>query len=161
VGRYEEALGHVERAVALDPDHHQAHFNLSALLLLRGDYARGWREYEHRWHVADVKKPDYRQPAWDGEDLAGKTILLQSEQGFGDTIQCLRYVSAVAARGGRVLLRLERPLVRLAASLASNPQILPPNAAIPPFDVWCPLLSLPHIFGTEPHTIPAGVYLRP
>ncbi len=161
-GRFEDAIDCMERAVALEPDNHQAHFNLSVLLLLCGDYARGWREYEHRWFVADVKKPDYREPLWDGEDLEGKTILLQSEQGFGDAIQCLRYVPAVAARGGRVLLRIERALVRLAASLPSNPVILPPNAAIPTFDVWCPLLSLPRIFGTLPETVPADVpYLRP
>jgi hypothetical protein len=74
----------------------------------------------------------------------------------------MRYVPAVAARAGRVLLRIERGMVRLAASLPSNPVIVPPNATIPPFDVWCPLLSLPRIFGTRPHTIPADVpYLHP
>jgi hypothetical protein len=130
--------------------------------LLRGDYERGWREYEHRWPVAEVKKPEFRRPQWEGEDIAGKTILLQSEQGFGDTIQCLRYVPAVAARAGRVLVRTERGLVRLAASVPSNPVILPPEAALPPFDVWCPMLSLPRIFGTRPHTIPADIpYLHP
>jgi tetratricopeptide (TPR) repeat protein len=161
-GHFDEALTCVERAVALEPDNHQAHFNLAAILLLRGDFARGWREYEHRWPVAEVKKPEFRQPQWEGEDLAGKTILLQSEQGFGDTIQCLRYVPAIAARAGRVLLRTERGLVRLAASVPSNPVILPPDAAMPPFDVWCPLLSLPRIFGTLAHTIPADIpYLHP
>jgi Flp pilus assembly protein TadD len=162
IGRFGDAIACMERAAALEPDNHQVRFNLSMLLMLRGDYARGWREYEHRWYVADIKKPDYRQPQWDGEDLEGKTILLQSEQGFGDAIQCLRYVPAVAARGGRVLLRIDRSVVRLAASLPSNPVILPANAAIPTFDFWCPLLSLPRIFGTRPETVPATVpYLRP
>ena len=161
-GRFDEASAYIERAVAIDPESHQAHFNFAALLLLRGDYARGWREYEHRWHVAEHKKSQYRQPQWEGEDLAGKTILLQSEQGFGDSIQCMRYVPAIATRAGRVLLRIEPGLVRLAASLPSNPVILPPNAAIPPFDVWCPMLSLPRILGTLPHTIPADIpYLHP
>jgi tetratricopeptide (TPR) repeat protein len=161
-GYFDEALACVERAVDLEPDNHQAHFNLAAILLLRGDYARGWREYEHRWPVAEVHKPQFRQPQWDGEDIAGKTILLHSEQGFGDTIQCLRYLPAVTARAGRVLLRTERALVRLAASIPSNPVIVPPNAALPPFDLWCPLLSLPRIFGTLPHTVPADIpYLHP
>jgi tetratricopeptide (TPR) repeat protein len=161
-GQFAEALACLERAVARDPANHQAHFNFATLLLLHGDYARGWREYDHRWGVAHMKKAEYRQPEWDGKDLAGKTILLHSDQGFGDAIQFLRYVPAVAARSGRVLVRIERALARIAASLPGNPLILPMDAAIPPFDLWCNLGSLPRILGTLAHTIPADIpYLRP
>ncbi|SDR22748.1 Tetratricopeptide (TPR) repeat [Rhizobiales bacterium GAS191] len=156
-GRHEEALAEYERAISIDPDHLGARFNLSLLLLLRADFARGWREYEHRWHLLEVNKPKFAQPEWQGENLDGKTILLHSEQGFGDSIQCLRYVHQVAARGGRVVLRLERPLVRLAASLPGHIVITPTNARPPAFDVWCPLLSLPRILGTRPDSIPSAV----
>jgi tetratricopeptide (TPR) repeat protein len=154
-GRYEEAIDYAERAIAIDPEHVQARFNLSLLFLLRGEFARGWREYEHRWRLPEVRKPNYRQPVWEGEHLEGRTILLQSEQGLGDTIQCLRYVPMVLARGGRVILRIERVLVRLAASLSANVIIVPTNARVPDFDLWCPLLSLPRIFGTPLDSIPA------
>ncbi|SEC29116.1 Tetratricopeptide repeat-containing protein [Rhizobiales bacterium GAS188] len=156
-GRYDEAVDYSERAIAVDPEHRQAHFNLSLLLLLRGDYGRGWHEYEHRWRLPEVKKPNYRQPLWVGEDLDGKTILLQSEQGLGDSIQCLRYVPLIVARGGRVLLRLERILVRLAAGLPDQVVIMPTSARVPEFDVWCPLMSLPRIFGTRVDSIPAAM----
>jgi Flp pilus assembly protein TadD len=156
-GRYDEAIDCAERAAAIDPAHYQSRFNLSLLLLLRGEFARGWREYEQRWRLPEVTMPKYRQPLWAGEPLHGKTILLQSEQGLGDTIQCLRYVPMVLARGGRVALRLERVLVRLAASLPGSVIITPTSARLPEFDVWCPLLSLPRVLGTQMDSIPASV----
>jgi Flp pilus assembly protein TadD len=157
LGRYDEALTEFERAVATKPDHWVTLANMSLLLLLLGDYERGWRAYEHRWDLHGVRKPRFRQPQWEGEPLEGRTILLHHEQGLGDTIQCLRYVPMVAARGARVVLRLERTLVRLTASLPDNIVISPPGARLPAFDVWCPLLSLPRLFGTRVDTIPAQV----
>ena len=154
-GRYEEALPLFERAIALKPDHHEARFNLALLALLRGDYARGLEEYEQRWHLIEVQKPTVSQPEWQGEPLDGKTIMLHAEQGLGDTVQFLRYVPLVAARGGRVILRLERTLVRLAAGLPEKVVITPTSAPLPAFDVWCPMLSLPRIFGTRVESIPA------
>jgi tetratricopeptide (TPR) repeat protein len=133
--RYEEALPLFERAIALKPDHHEARFNLALLALLCGDYARGLEEYEQRWHLLEVQKPTVSQPEWQGEPLDGKTIMLHAEQGLGDTIQFLRYVPLVAARGGRVILRLERTLVRLAAGLPEKVVITPTSAPLPAFDV--------------------------
>ena len=157
MGQYEEAWKNYEKAVAINPDQHDARFNMSLLLLLRGDYERGWREYEHRWDTIDITKPDFPQPMWDGEPLQGKTILLQAEQGFGDAIQFFRYVPEVVRRGGRVVLRVERALVRLAASLLGQVIIKPADARLPDFDVWCPLLTLPRILGTRIDSIPATV----
>lgn len=159
-GRYDEAAENFARACAIDPDHREARFDLSLIELLRGDYERGWRDYEHRWRLLEATKPRFPQPEWTGEDLAGRTILLQAEQGIGDTIQCLRYVGAVAARGGRIVLRIDRSLVRLAASLRERVTIVPPGAPLPAFDVWCPSLSLPGIFGTRPDNIPGQPYLH-
>ncbi len=156
-GRHDEALAEYERAIAIAPDHVGARFNRSLLFLLQGDYPRGWTEYEGRWKLLEAKKPRFAQPEWQGEDLDGKTILLHSEQGFGDSILALRYVPAIAARGGRVALRLERPLVRLAASLPDNLVITPTHARPPAFDVWCPLLTVPRILGTRIDSIPAQV----
>jgi len=160
-GRYDEAMAEYRRAVAVNPAHLGSRFNMSLLMLLHGDYARGWVEYEHRWKLLETSKPSFAQPEWQGEDIAGKTILLQTEQGFGDELQCLRFVPDVLARGARVALRLDRPLVRLAASLPGDLVITPATAPPPAFDVWCPLLTVPRILGTRLDTIPAKVpYLR-
>jgi Flp pilus assembly protein TadD len=157
VGDHDQSLAHFERAARLKPHNYTTRANMSLLLLLLGEYERGWSEYEHRWDLFEVTKPKFAQPLWEGEQLDGRTILLHYEQGLGDTIQCLRYVPMVAARGGRVVLRLERTLVRLAASLAENIVISPPRAPLPTFDVWSPLLSLPRLFGTRVESIPAKV----
>ena len=155
-GQIDEATEIMDRAVACEPEHVHAGFNRSLLLLLRGDYADGWQEYERRWSLPGVTKPKYRQPLWAGESLEGKTILLQSEQGFGDNIQCLRYVPLVAARSGGTVLRIDA-LMRLAASMPGRVIVSPPNARLPKFDVWCPTLSLPRILETRIDSIPAEV----
>lgn len=157
VGEFDEAFELFERAIAADREFHEAWFNRSLLRLSLGDFTVGWAEYEHRWHLPQVRKPDFAQPMWNGEALDGKTILLYSEQGSGDTIQFLRYVPQVAARGGRIVLRVERFLVRLAASVPGDMMIVSPNQRLPEFDVWCPLLSLPRILETRLQTIPQRV----
>jgi hypothetical protein len=94
---------------------------------------------------------------WNGEDIAGRTILLHGEQGFGDTIQALRYVPLVAARGGRVLLDVPPPLARLAARLPGVAELVTEGQAPSRFDFHSPLLSLPRAFATAPETIPADI----
>jgi len=163
-GRYDEARAQYERVLSIMPDHTGALFNLSLLLLLQGEYPRGWAAYESRWRLLEMKKPPYAEPQWEGEDLHGKTILLNTEQGFGDSILAFRYIPAIVARGARVVLRIDRPLVRLAASLPGNLVITPTKARPPAFDVWCSLLSLPRILGTRIDSIPADVpylHVRP
>jgi Flp pilus assembly protein TadD len=161
VGEFDAALAMFEQAIAADPDFHEAWFNRSLLRLGLGDFAAGWSEYERRWQLPQAEKPEFAAPLWDGGLLDGKTILLYAEQGFGDAIQFLRYVPLVAARGGRIVLRVHRALVRLAASLPGDIAIVTPGNRLPAFDVWCPLLSLPRLFETRLESIPGEVpYLR-
>ena len=102
------------------------------------------------------------QPLWDGGDLAGRTLLIHGEQGFGDQIQFARYVPLAAARGGGVIFECAPALARLFTSLAPGIRILPKGAPLPPFDVQTPLMSLPRIFGTTLETVPARIpYLTP
>ena len=108
---------------------------------------------------------NFRQPLWLGaDDIAGKTILLHAEQGFGDTIQFCRYVPLVAARGARVVLEVQRPLRRLMDGLSRGADahgIVARGEPLPAFDLHCPLLSLPLAFGTRLETIPSATpYLR-
>src|SRR5260370_40656223 len=82
-----------ERALALKPDYPEVHYNRGLLLLLRGEYARGWAEYEWRWRCKDnPEKREFRCPQWSGEPLGGRTILLHAEPGFGEGIQFRRYI---------------------------------------------------------------------
>lgn len=152
-GRSSEALAAHRRAVAVDASP-RARCNHALALLAAGDYAEGWREFEWRWGMPTCPHHGVNAPLWHGEALGGRTILLHAEGGFGDTLQFARYVPLVAARGGRVLLRVQPPLVRLMQRLPGVAEILSTDMPLPPFDLQCPLLSLPLAFGTTLETIP-------
>jgi Tfp pilus assembly protein PilF len=162
--RFEEALTSYDRALAVRPDYAEAHWNEALLRLLTGDFSRGWVKYEWRWKNESLapRKRNFSQTLWLGaEALDGKTILLHSEQGFGDTIQFCRYVPLVAARGARVILEVPRPLSKLMSPLSGAEQIVSNGDPLPDFDIHCPLLSLPLAFGTRLETIPSATpYLR-
>jgi tetratricopeptide (TPR) repeat protein len=163
VGQLEESIAALRRSVQLMPDYALAHWNLALGLLTRGDFAEGWREYEWRWKWDGFSSPrrNFSQPLWTGEELDGKTILLYAEQGMGDAIQFARYVPRVARRGGRVVLECHPPLKRLFGHPASVQAVVAEGEALPPFDVQCPLLSLPLAFRTDLNSIPAAVpYLK-
>ena len=160
LNRYGEAMQCSARALAMAPDNLVAHCNEASMRLLTGDFARGFAEYEWRWKKADMA-PALRifpQPIWLGEgDIAGKTILLHGEQGFGDAIQFCRYVPLVAVRGARVILEVRKPLTALMAGLAGPARVIGAGDALPDFDIHCPLLSLPLAMGTRLETVPAQV----
>ncbi len=162
LGRYDEALAACRRACALDPAHAQANFTESMLLLVQGKLREGFDKYEWRWKLGTLVPRGFPVPLWNGEDIAGRTIFLHGEQGYGDTIQGLRYVPLVAARGGRVVLEVPSPLARLAASVSGVAEFVTAGQTLPRFDLACPLLSLPRAFATTLETIPADVpYLAP
>jgi len=157
--RYDEALASYDRALELRPQHIMAHCNAAALRLLTGDFERGWAHYEWRWQKKSVipLKRNFSQPAWGGGDpIAGKTILVHSEQGLGDTIQFCRYVPLVAARGARVIFEVQQTLQTLMTSLGGRAQLVPKGGPLPAFDLHCPLVSLPRAFGTRLETIPTA-----
>ena len=161
LGRLDEAQALFDRAVGLKPDYVDAHWNRSLLWLLRGDFARGWPEYEWRWRLRTILGRTFPQPRWDGGPLEGKTILLHSEQGLGDALQFVRYAPLVKRRGGTVVLQVHPPLLRLLTGAPGIDVLLPEKAPLPPFDVQAPLLSLPLLFGTDLESIPADApYLR-
>lgn len=160
--RFEEAWGYYDQALAIDPACATAHFNRSLLQLQNGNYADGWRSFEWRWEAETLplskNKRNYEQPLWTGqESLQGKTVLLWSEQGLGDTLQFCRYVTLVAQRGATVILEVKPELIGVMGSLAGVSQIIPQGTPAPAFDFHCPLMSLPLAFGTLVETIPARV----
>jgi tetratricopeptide (TPR) repeat protein len=160
LGRRDEAIGAYNQAIHIRPDFVEAHVNLGMELLLSGDFARGWEEYEWRLLGASRHRASrpFSQPRWLGEPLNGRRILLHAEQGLGDTIQFCRYAPLVAAaRGGRVILEAPRPLLRLLSGLRGVTQLVAAGDPIPAFDVQCSLMSLPLAFRTRLDTIPAQI----
>jgi hypothetical protein len=162
LNRQPQALAHYARAIALKPDLAAAHFAEALALLTLGDLEAGWRKYEWRFPACIVPKRDFLQPLWLGEeDIAGRTILLHAEQGYGDAIQFLRYVKLVARRGARVVLEVPALLAPLIAGLDGVSALCTWGEALPPVDLHTPLMSLPLAFGTTLATIPVEKsYLR-
>jgi Tfp pilus assembly protein PilF len=156
--RAKEAIESFDRAIALAPDLAEANWNKGLLCLSVGDFARGWAGYEWRWRREGELQPrDFTQPQWRGETLVGKTILLHAEQGFGDSIQFIRYLPMVAEKGGKIILEIPDGLVPLVVNAANIDGIYRRGDKLPHFDVHCPLMSLPLAFGTTIDTIPASV----
>lgn len=164
LNRFDEALISFELAIALRADFADAWLNKAFALLLKGNFQSGWELYEWRWRYSRFSSPkrDFDRPLWLGKDsLAGKTILLHSEQGLGDTIQFARYTRLVAESGARVILELPQPLYRLLNHLEGVTQAVQQGDLLPRFDYHTPLLSLPLAFKTTLDTIPdAGGYIK-
>ncbi len=161
----EEALASYEEALRLDPDQADANFNASLTRMCLGDLRRGFKQYEYRWKKKEFgpQRRDYPQPIWTGDqDVQGKTVLLVHEQGFGDTIQFMRYAPLVAARGANVILAVQPVLKAVASTVPGVSAVFGDGDVLPDFDTYCTLLSLPVAFGTALETIPATVpYIWP
>ena len=156
LGRLDEARASFDRAVAIRPSFAQAQWNRAQALLLAGDFAQGWPAHEWRLKAHPELQRGFVQPLWLGEGpLVGKTILLHAEQGLGDTLQFCRYAPLVAARGARVVLEVQKPLIELLRDLPGVASVVARGEPLPDFDLHCPLLSLPLAFGTTLDTIPA------
>jgi tetratricopeptide (TPR) repeat protein len=158
LGRIDESLADCARAQAIEPEYAEAHFCESLCRLSLGDFRAGWEKYEWRWRIAACPgMPPFAQPMWRGhEALAGRTILLHAEQGFGDTIQFGRYAKRVAEAGARVLLEVQPELKALMARLEGPSAVFAKGEPLPDFDLHCPLLSLPLAFDTRLETIPGA-----
>ncbi len=158
-GHVDDAIAHYHRALALNPDFAEAHLNLGLALLLSGRLREGWPEYEWRWRVPSLRhaRRHADRPRWQGEPLAGRTILLHAEQGLGDTIQFARFAPVVAAAGARVLLEVDEPLVELLRGSFAGIEVYRRGERLPACDGQCPLLSLPGALGIDLGNVPAAV----
>jgi len=155
----DNALTNYQQAIALQPEDADAHFSLGLCYLQQGLYQPGWTDYEWRLRRENLNQPipSFKQPAWRGEvSLSGKTILLYSEQGLGDTLQFCRYIQPVAALGANILLLIPAPLCKLLADMPGVCQVLTADDSLPDFDYHCPLPSLPLAFNTRLTSIPAA-----
>lgn len=160
-GQFDEAMPALRRALALDPAHANARAGLGILLLMRGEFGEGWDEYEWRLLSSENPGPRFPQRPWQGESLAGRDIYVQAEQGFGDTLQFVRYLPLLAARAAAVSFRGHRQLITLMRANLPGIAVLGDENTQAPADCECALVSLPRLFRTRHETIPAsGPYLR-
>jgi tetratricopeptide (TPR) repeat protein len=170
LGKFAQAIEHFDRAIHLDPALAEAYWNKSLLFLLTGNFDAGWRLYEWRSKTKDyLKRPStLDQPLWLGqsefgglEGIAGKTILVHSEQGLGDIIQFARYLPLLADRGARVVFELPAALPGVLQGLPGVSEFVVKGQALPAADFHCPLLSLPLAFNTTLESIPSPAsYLK-
>jgi len=162
--RFPEALALYDDIRARRLNNATTDWNWALLKMLLGDFEAGWAGREARWSIPDgAPYPTFSQPMWLGkESVAGKTILIHVDEGLGDTIQFVRYVPEVAARGARIILAIERPLVPLLSAFPGVANCLAFSDPLPAFDMHCPIGSLPMIFDSRLETIPAEAsYLPP
>jgi tetratricopeptide (TPR) repeat protein len=156
--QFAEALEIYQRALAVDPEFADAHVNRALVLLAQGRFAEAWAEYEWRWRRTDVPaKLKFDQPEWDGSPPERQTLLLYTEQGFGDAIQFVRYAPLLASRGAKIILLTHPGLKGLFETVPGVSGVVGHGEPLPAFDRHFPLLSLPHALGTALDSIPAEV----
>ncbi len=155
-GRRAEAMVCYDQSVRMRPDYAQAHTNRALAWLAQGDFAAGWEEYEWRWKCPEFQSLGHDLPMWDGSPLDGRALLVHAEQGFGDTLQFIRFVPSIATDAGRVVCEVQPPVASLLKQ-SGIPGVFAQGEALPACDVWIPLLSLPRLFGTTLETIPHEV----
>ena len=153
------AIDAFRRALRLTPDFAQAHWNLALALLARGEFSEGWREYDWRLALVELggRSAPLAGPRWDGGDAHGKTILLTPEQGFGDSLQFIRFAPMLAARGARVIVQSQPALRRLLASAPGVSEVRGTDEPLPVYDAHLPLLSVAGALGVTAQDIPHAV----
>ncbi|QYJ20693.1 tetratricopeptide repeat protein [Achromobacter sp. ES-001] len=164
LGHTDEARAILESIVRATPTDAGARFDLAELLLLHGDYDAGWREYRFRYrmpHTA-MRSRHVQKPRWDGQPIAGKTLLIHDEQGYGDTFQFLQLVAWARQRSGaRIILEINDACHNLAERSGGFDQIIRAGTIPPAFDLHCELMSLPLALGLRLADLPASTaYLR-
>lgn len=162
--RISAAIESCDRAIALQPEHADAHWHKAELLILSGDYVQGWPLFEWRWRSPRYSKAErnFDQRIWLGkEDIHGKTVLVNPDGGFGDTLHFCRYVPLLAQRGARVILEAQPGLVTLLRESFPTVEVLANGKPLPAFDYYCPMMSLPAALATPVEEAPASLpYVR-
>ena len=163
-GEWQAVLDTYDAALALQPESPTLRFARALHLLTLGHWHDAWHEHEARWQVPDMPLASVHlaTPTWDGSDLAGRHILLDHEQGLGDQVMFARFVTLVAARGGRVTMRCKEPLAALFAAIPGVRTVITDADPIPVHDVHASLMSLPALLGIRsPAHVSGAPYLSP
>ena len=157
LGRFAEGLADLREVVSLIPENGAARHHYGVALLAHGELtAEAWANYEGRTAFLGMRQWPEHDRRWTDENIAGRTVLVHAEQGLGDTLQFIRYVPLLAARGARVIAAVQPALVTLLQGLPGAAEVISAGH-LPPFDLYCPLLSLPGMLGTTLETIPKPI----
>lgn len=158
-GRFQLAEKYYLEAINQSADLAGTHTNLGLLYLSLGNFEQGWKEYEWRWQHADLQdiKSNFKGQRWRGESLENKTLMIFTEQGFGDTIQFVRYLPLINKSNGKVLIECREPLVELIKTAKGIDGVVPRVKPFPTYDFYIPLMSLPQLFETNLQNIPNTV----
>jgi len=157
LGQLAESIQWYEKAIALSPNYHCAHSNLGMTLLLDGQYKRGFSEYEWRFKKEDAEHRDFQSSPWDGRSFSNKSLLVYPEQGYGDSIQFIRYLPQVKKRGGTVILETHKYLMPLFKNMPYIDAFSIYGDTPPSTDYHIAIASLPHVFETTLETIPCNI----
>ncbi len=158
-GQPRRAIPFLQHACIMAPEHVTGQFNLAVAYLMAGDYARGFPQYEWRWqyeHLAGTL-PQYTQPRWTGQDLKGKTILIQGEQGHGDNIQFVRFLYNLHVMGARLKLKVTAGLIPLLGAGSIIERVMTYEEEDTDFDYWIPIMSIPAVLGITLDNLPRPV----
>jgi tetratricopeptide (TPR) repeat protein len=162
--RFDDSLAAITDALRLSPADIDINVNRAVTLLKAGRLPEGWaaNEWRHKKPGREKLPPALMLPKLGHLDtVAGRTIVIYHEEGFGDTIQFLRYAQLLAEAGARIVLWVPQELVRLMRGQTGIAEVLTGNVNLPQFDYHCPIISLPYVFGTAIDTIPAATpYIR-
>jgi tetratricopeptide (TPR) repeat protein len=156
LGRVDDALASYNQALAIEPEFAEVLFHKSFALLSSGKYLEGWSLYESRFKQSEFQNAYYNsaQPRWLGDDIADKTLLVCSEQGFGDVVQFCRYLPQIQALGARLIVEVPERLVELVSTLDCPMSVFARGTPLPKFDAHCSMMSLPYLFKTTLETVP-------
>ena len=155
--RFDVAINDFDKAVEINRDFADGYWNKALTLLRIEKYEDAWPIHEYRWHSPNFTSPNrnFDKPCWLGEDsLDGRSILIHSEQGLGDSLQFCRYITLMHNLGCQIYLEVERPLISIMRTLLPASCIFEKNSELPDFDFHCPMLSLPLAFKTNIDSIP-------
>lgn len=158
------AAENFKRAISLNPYHADAHFGLAECLLIAGDLNAGFKEYEWRFKTQSAAKSgmvrlldEFREPEWQGESLRNKRLLVHFDQGYGDTIQFIRFIPVLASKGCRIIFVVQPKLRRLLQNIRQVSYFVEPGGQMPQFDYRIALHSIPGVLRTTINTIPRKV----
>ncbi len=163
LARYKEAKKALKKAIEIDPNFVNAHFDLATTHLILGEYKAGFREYEWRFKKEEMKailtnlkevlsKPKFTLKS----SKKGKTLLLWSEQGYGDMIQFARFAKLLKSRYPDLTIKVEvrEALVELFKEQSYFDEVIPRGGDFGDFDYQLALMSLPHLLKTTSKTLP-------
>jgi tetratricopeptide (TPR) repeat protein len=162
-GNLELGLGYYEQALKINPAEAELHRNLGVIYLLQGRFEEGWREYRWRWRVGDLHRPQINVPVWNGEDVAGRRVLLTAEQGLGDTLNFVRFAQVLRERGAQTVVHCQPQLLALLQNSKQLGAMYPNSLPIEqPFDFQCSLVDAADVLHVDATSIPLSAgYMQP